>query len=387
MSLTNVFNDVLSQSNRNKTFGSGLNQKRFSGKVSTAAINMGNTKGRGSTTRMFNYCTQHSETPSNCINAFISVAAATPPPDILFNTSTFNNFNIPSVYKTALLTGASRWNKFLQFNIETVKLIRVSSTTTRTYENWNGIELTGFEMNTTGNYRAEAETTYIGATSLNPTFTLKINTAQLSSSLPQNYINDAITHELGHALGFNFQTVRVNGEPNGAELLPNLVSLVLFKKNATIDGQHPIGLLNTYFPKTISAYNFYKGTSEYKNGGYCSNRMDNSTNMPIEQNIDYGFHISEKTFYSEELVPDTSISKFVKYGFNNEIMTINTWTDTSRRHWISLLSIGFLLDLYSNLNGKNYYNYTQKDTDSSEVTNILCTRPGSTLTLSDKPFF
>jgi hypothetical protein len=386
MSLTSVFNDVINQTNQTKTFGSGLNQKRFSGKVSTAAVKMGSTKGRGSTTRMYNYCTQTSETPSECINEFI--AQAPPPiPDILFNISTFNNFNIPPVYKTALLNAASRWNKFIKFNTETVNFIRASSTIDRTFKNWNGIELTGFELNTTGDYRAEAETTYIGASSLNVSFTLKINTTQLSSSLPQNYINDAITHELGHSLGFNNQIVRVNGEPNGAELLPKLVSLITFKKNATIDGQHPLGLVNTYFPKAIEGYNFYyRATREWVNR--YSKAIETATTMPINQQLEAGMHISEKAFYSEELsdpANPNSPSKYIKLGFSNEIMTINTWSNTSMRHWISFVSIGFLLGLYSNDRGKNYYNYTQKDEGCEALYSTYFSPPGTVITLYDKP--
>ena len=54
-------------------FKSGLYQKNFlsTSKVSGPAINMGCTRGRGSTTRMFNYCKEHSENPSLCINQFI----------------------------------------------------------------------------------------------------------------------------------------------------------------------------------------------------------------------------------------------------------------------------------------------------------------------------
>jgi hypothetical protein len=55
-------------------FTLGLFQKKFNStsKVSGPAINMGCTKGRGSTTRMLNYCSQHSTTPSLCINSFIT---------------------------------------------------------------------------------------------------------------------------------------------------------------------------------------------------------------------------------------------------------------------------------------------------------------------------
>jgi hypothetical protein len=41
--------------------------------IVAGTINLGNTKGRGSSTRMFNYCTQRSANPSECINQFITV--------------------------------------------------------------------------------------------------------------------------------------------------------------------------------------------------------------------------------------------------------------------------------------------------------------------------
>ena len=55
-------------------FNLGLYQKNFlsTSKVSGAAINMGCTRGRGSTTRMLNYCNQRTSNPSLCINEFIT---------------------------------------------------------------------------------------------------------------------------------------------------------------------------------------------------------------------------------------------------------------------------------------------------------------------------
>lgn len=56
-------------------FNLGLFQKHFlsTSKVTGPAINIGCTRGRGSTTRMLNYCNQHSRNPSECINQFITV--------------------------------------------------------------------------------------------------------------------------------------------------------------------------------------------------------------------------------------------------------------------------------------------------------------------------
>jgi hypothetical protein len=55
-------------------FNLGLFQKNFlsTSRVSGGAINMGCTRGRGSTTRMFNYCTQYSQNTSLCINEYIT---------------------------------------------------------------------------------------------------------------------------------------------------------------------------------------------------------------------------------------------------------------------------------------------------------------------------
>jgi hypothetical protein len=58
-----------------RLFNLGLNQKHFGGnhKIANVSINLGSTKGRGSSTRMFNYCKERSANPSECINQFINV--------------------------------------------------------------------------------------------------------------------------------------------------------------------------------------------------------------------------------------------------------------------------------------------------------------------------
>ena len=57
----------------------GANQPIVSG-----TVKLGSTKGRGSSTRMFNYCNQRSTNPSECINQFITItdgnSGVTPPP-------------------------------------------------------------------------------------------------------------------------------------------------------------------------------------------------------------------------------------------------------------------------------------------------------------------
>ena len=57
---------------------SWLNQKRFGGnnKIAGVSVNLGATKGRGSSTRVFNYCKQTSKDPSQCINQFITIKSS-----------------------------------------------------------------------------------------------------------------------------------------------------------------------------------------------------------------------------------------------------------------------------------------------------------------------
>lgn len=59
-------------------FGLFVRGKGGNDKIAAATINLGSTKGRGSSTRMFNYCNQRTANPSECINQFINVTAATP---------------------------------------------------------------------------------------------------------------------------------------------------------------------------------------------------------------------------------------------------------------------------------------------------------------------
>jgi hypothetical protein len=56
-------------------FNLGLFQKNFlsTSKVTGGTINIGCTRGRGSSIRMLNYCTQHSPNSSSCINQFITL--------------------------------------------------------------------------------------------------------------------------------------------------------------------------------------------------------------------------------------------------------------------------------------------------------------------------
>ena len=332
----------------------------LSGKVTAGSVAIGSTKGIASSKRILTHCKQTSGDIQFCASQIIPQVPVVQQ-DILFNTSSFDRYDIPEKYKIALSVAVKRWGKYIKYNKEFIELVRNSRTTVTDYKNWSGLELIKFEINTTGNYKAKATTFYIGATSIQPSFELRINSNQMIG-LSQADINDVITHELGHALGFNFdQIVRVNGQESGEELIPNIRELVLF--NNTVSGTAgPIGFTKPYFSRIIDAYNSYGGTREYVNGSYS--RVIQGTNMPIEQNESWGGHMDFVPFYSKELIPGTQIPRYAKLGLGNDIMTV-AFT-AGKRMYISEIDIGFLLDIYTNSNGKNYKNYDQK-TSGSEV--------------------
>jgi len=78
-------------------FNLGLNQHNLGGnhKIEGVSINIGATKGIGSSTRIFNYCRERSSNPSLCINEFITISAPpTPYPSCPpINISTVATFN------------------------------------------------------------------------------------------------------------------------------------------------------------------------------------------------------------------------------------------------------------------------------------------------------
>ena len=74
MLLINYFKLIYYKMPGSHLFNLGLNQKHFGGnnKIAGVSINLGNTKGRGSSTRMFNYCNKR-ESYTYCINQFITI--------------------------------------------------------------------------------------------------------------------------------------------------------------------------------------------------------------------------------------------------------------------------------------------------------------------------
>ena len=103
-------------------FSGWINQKRFGGnnKIAGVSVILGATKGRGSSTRMFNYCKQRSPAPSLCINQFITIRSSyvSPTYSITFTKLTGEDYTNPlyqdritdNVWFTRLNTGGPLFN-------------------------------------------------------------------------------------------------------------------------------------------------------------------------------------------------------------------------------------------------------------------------------------
>ena len=340
----------------------------LSGKVTAGSVAIGSTKGIASSSRILRSCTQKTGDIQFCASQIIPSAPVVQP-EVLFNTSSFDRYNILEKYKKGLLTAVKRWGKFIKYNPETIKLIRQNLNN----NNWSGLELTGFELVTTGDFIAGTEIFYAkDNTGLVSSFTLKIRD-DLMKDFSQADIDEIFTHEIGHALGFTIPhngpfplpLVRQNAQANGAELLPNIMPMMGF--NNTTDNTTPFGLHIQYYSNTVKAYRQYGGNRKYSDGGY-NERMSTPFMLPITQDLTGGLHLSALPFYSVKKFGNTQTPLYVKLGIYNEVMLPEL--TLGKKYYISDVSIGILLDLYTNLNGKNYPTYIRKG-NNSEVGSVI----------------
>lgn len=106
-------------------FNLGFNQRNFNGSrpTSTAAVNMGAMRGKGSTSRMLNYCKTNSANPSGCIDQFVNIAPPPPPPNISVSYTGASRFN------SNPYTGSNNGYTYLKFtNSGTINIISDSGT-------------------------------------------------------------------------------------------------------------------------------------------------------------------------------------------------------------------------------------------------------------------
>jgi len=370
--------------------------------VNGPLVNLGTTRGKGSSTRMLSHCRSNSENPSDCVNSVLNINK----PNIqqntqnqsrnndLFNRDTFSRYfdlygtgeiwnpefgqplPTPEKYIIGLNNAADRWAKFLKVSDNAVYFIKTNSIYSK--PDWNGIELTGLTIDTdaTENDSWIAKTVIlntVGNTSISTGiitgFTLKLNTAKIEfNGYTDTDIANILAHELGHALG-------IVGQPYKS-----------YNDNI-IDEDESI------FPTLIWEYDFYGGV--IWKGGYRPPNIFRSTDKSIEKLAlrDFPFvmpvavkddgtlnsgHWRTNTLrtknWNDTTIPDTSRAKISYAGIENDLMV--PAYDPYITYFISRLSIGMLVDLRNETDVGTIYSYTELNPGKSEETDHVKTDMG-----------
>lgn len=387
---------------------SGLHQKRQGGKITAGTIIVGNSKGRGSTTRQLNHCKANSENPSNCVDTVLNINIQknnkfNPNANILFDISSFSKLfdlydtgysyfedmgpdsiaykQLDQKYIIALTNAANRWNKYIRYTPEMNKLIDEILLENDLGENaWKGIELWQCKVfKTKDNSRptilAEAKAYTYKRTSINLTCYIGIYEARLNelNVTSINTLTDIFTHELGHVLGLPCFKSTIDGlnwledGVDGLEVLPNSIY------NPKIGYAYQ----DKYFKNTIDAYNSYQPfktvETNYWGDIIIGPILDVTGNKIIplygsshwlEKNI--GYRIYKQPISVNEI--GTYIN-YVYYGLPTEMMCpVLQIGLTAKRLLISKITINLFTEIYTMWKGKKYYNYYEINKGSSEVT-------------------
>ena len=113
-------------------FNLGLFQKKFGGnnRIAGVSINLGSTKGRGSSTRMFNYCTKR-ESNNYCLNEFINVKPSVSGPSVSGpSPHTLGVSSSSPDYYTFSGSGVITQSLVMSLNILNVKFITIAGSYT-----------------------------------------------------------------------------------------------------------------------------------------------------------------------------------------------------------------------------------------------------------------
>jgi hypothetical protein len=273
---------------------------------------------------------------------------------------------IPDKYLNGMVRAVKRWSKFLAFKPETANKIREIFGT----KLWNGLKLCNFKF-----VYVEVSTVIMQCTPLikkntcfNFGYALTVNTfyTEKKWGLSETQLFHLYTHELGHALGMPMFTPNLkNG--TGEAVLKTIRNLMLNtefypqyieKVNDDVGSGGPIYTQEDGFLNAVGAYMGYGGITTAKGG------ITTTWEVPLE--IDKYSHWSIYTFTETHHKPYNN-----KYrGVHNEIMS-SGWdrhVDSTSQYLISRLTIGLLIDIFTNWDDIKYYNYYELTPDSSEVT-------------------
>ena len=258
---------------------------------------------------------------------------------------------LDQLYIDALNYAAMRWNKLIKFSDDMIDFINTITDT------WSGIELVGVGIITTPDtgITSTPDQRYASAISFETT-TININEGMLEQSMNNRtlnlkmilniyehtifsvfkdnlitHISNVFTHELGHVLGM----------PIWQTSIPTDISFYYTNNN------NKEYYSKTNLPKTSIAYNELQNNQNLPLIALdaSTNHWANDTRIDSNNNTYLGF-------FNEMMGPYYQLSMANKYGY-----------------LISKLTIKQLIEIYTNNNNKNIYNYVEIVPDNSEVIN------------------
>jgi hypothetical protein len=286
---------------------------------------------------------------------------------------------IPDRYLNGMVRAVKRWSRFLAFNSSTANTIR-NVWKTRW---WNGLTLANLKIIPVEkvNYIMKCEAICHTNTCFNYGYKLTVNTLfteKKGDSYTEEHLFHVFTHELGHALGM---PVFIPNKKNGTGYDYILESI-----------RDPIMKINVYpeyhlelDPESTDPRRPYKRVDDFKNATaayakYNGIKMgDAQTNpkllatvklIPLEEDKCNHWN-TEKHLKKVDLNPDGTRFMNITYcGVHNDLMVPN-WSkdiDLKSKYLISGITIGVLLDMYSEWGGIKFFNYYELNKGANEVT-------------------
>jgi hypothetical protein len=285
---------------------------------------------------------------------------------------------IPDRYLNGMVRAVKRWSRFLAFNSSTANMIR-NVWKTRW---WNGLSLVNFKIIPVKNvnYIMKCETICHPNTCFNYGYKLTVNTLfteEKGASYTEDQLFHVFTHELGHALGM---PVFIPNKKNGTgDYILESVRDSVMKINVypeyhleldpeATDPRRPFKTVDD-FKNATAAYAKYNGI---KMGDVQTNPklLVTAKLIPLEKDICNHWN-TNKNIKKVDLNSDGTRYMEITYcGVHNDLM-VPEWTkhiDMTSQYLISGITLGVLLDMYSEWGGTKFFNYYELNKGANEVT-------------------